>query len=185
MKNWFPWVGQSIALTSTLTLGLLQLSSSAAHSEVKLTAESRMATNGIGPVLTGMSLKEAEKQSGLRFKTTAAGNGSCRHVAPIGGVKDVSFMINEGSIAVAYAMSPRIKTLRGIAIGDSEVKVRSVYVGQLERGESLSGRTKVLQFVPKEEEDKNYRIVFSFVNGKLQSFRSGRLPEVLWLEGCF
>ena len=177
--------GKTIALTSVLTIGLVQLGSSVANAEVKLTTESRLATNGIGPVLTGMTLKEAEQESGLRFKTTASGNGSCHHVKPIGGVKNVSFMMNEGSIAVAYVMNPQIKTLRDIGIGDSEAKVRSLYAGQLERGESLSGRTKVLQFVPKDEEDKNYRIVFSFVNGKLQSFRSGRLPEVLWLEGCF
>ena len=60
-----------------------------------------------------------------------------------------------------------------------------MYPGQLERGESLSARTKVLQFVPKDVEDQNDRIVFSFANGNLVHFRSGRLPEVGWLEGCF
>ena len=89
--------GRTIALTSALTIGLFQFGLSAAIAEVKLTTKSRLATNGIGPVLTGMTLKEAEKQSGLRFKTTASGNKSCRHVEPIGGVKDVSFMMNEGS----------------------------------------------------------------------------------------
>lgn len=177
--------GKTIALTSVFTIGLFQLGLSAANAEVKLTTESRLATNGIGPVLTGMTLKEAEQQSGLRFKTTISGNKSCRHVSPIGGVKNVSFMINEGSIAVAYVSNPQIKTLRGVGIGDSELRIRSLYVGQLEPGESLSRRTKVLQFVPKDAEDKNDRIVFSFVNGKLQSFRAGRLPEVGWLEGCF
>ena len=184
MKNFFSWVGQSIVLTSALTLGLFQLSSSTAHAEVKLTVESRLATNGIGPVLTGMSLKETEKQSGLRFEMSGIFHGSCRYVKPIGGVKNVSFMMNKGSIAVANVMNPQIKTLRDVGIGDSEAKVRSLYAGQLERGESLSSRRKVLQFVPKDEEDKNNRIVFSFSNGKLHSFRSGRLPEVLWIEGC-
>ncbi|MCY7407853.1 MAG: hypothetical protein LH631_10865, partial [Alkalinema sp. CAN_BIN05] len=156
----------------------------AANAEVKLTTKSRLGTNGIGPVLTGMTLKEAERRSGLQFRINTPGPGSCRHVSLIGGPSKVSFMLNKGSIAVAYVANPQIKTLRGVGIGDSESKVRSLYAGQLKPGESLSARTKVLQFVPKDVEDQNDRIVFSFVNGKLRSFRSGRLPEVGWIEGC-
>ena len=157
-----------------------------AQAQVTLTTESRLGTNGIGPVLTGMTLEEVIDASGLRFKTTSsAPSGSCKHVQPIGGPKDLSFMVNEGSIAVANVFNPAIKTLRGAQIGDSESKIRSMYPRQLKPAESISGRTKVLQFVPKDAEDRNYRIVFSFRQGKLVSFRSGRLPEVLWLEGCF
>jgi hypothetical protein len=155
-----------------------------AQAQVSLTTESRLGTNGIGPVLTGMSLEEAIEASGLKFKTGAS-NGGCRHVQPIGGPKGLSFMVNDGAIAVAYANDSAIKTLRGAQIGDSESKIRSMYPGQLKPAESVSGRVKVLQFVPKDAEDRNYRIVFSFRQGKLVNFRSGRLPEVLWLEGCF
>jgi hypothetical protein len=155
-----------------------------AQAQVTLTTESRLGTNGIGPVLTGMTLEEVIDASGLRFKTTSsAPRGSCKHVQPIGGPKDLSFMANDGTIAVAYVNNPAIKTLRGAQIGDSESKIRSMYPGQLKSAQSL--RKKDLQFVPRDAEDRNHRIVFSFLQGKLVSFRSGRLPEVLWLEGCF
>lgn len=156
-----------------------------AQAQVSLTTESRLGTNGIGPVLTGMSLEEAIEASGLKFKTGSVGNAGCRHVQPIGGPKDLSFMVNNGSIAVANVSNPAIKTLRGAKIGDSEAKIRSMYSRQLKPADSLSLSTKNLQFVPKDADDRNYRIVFSFRKGNLVSFRSGRLPEVLWIEGCF
>lgn len=186
MINFFTTVRRSIFPTLVLS-GLLVTTgfSTIAQAQASLTTESRLGTNGIGPVLTGMSLEEAIEASGLRFKTNAAGNGSCRHVQPIGGPKGLSFMVNDGTIAVAYANDSEIKTLRGAQVGDSESKIRSVYPGQLKPAESVSSRTKVLQFVPKDAEDRNYRIVFSFRQGKLVNFRSGRLPEVLWIEGCF
>lgn len=175
----------AITILSIASCNLLYSHQSIAQSQVTLTTESRLATNGIGPVLTGMTLQEAEKQAGLRFKTTASGNGSCHHIEPIGGPKNLSFMMNGGTIVVAHVSNPAIKTLRGAQIGDSESKIRSMYSGQLKPAESVSGRTKVLQFVPKDAEDRNYRIVLSFRQGKLINFRSGRLPEVLWIEGCF
>lgn len=156
-----------------------------AQAQVTLTTESRLGTNGIGPVLTGMTLEEVIDASGLRFKTTSSGPGSCKHVQPIGGPKGLWFMMNDGSIAVANVSNPVIKTLRGAQIGDSESKIRSMYPGQLKPAESLSVRTKNLQFVPRDAEDRNHRIVFSFRQGKLVNFRSGRLPEVLWIESCF
>jgi hypothetical protein len=174
----------SIAVLSIATCSIVFNHSSIAQAQVSLTTESRLGTNGIGPVLTGMSLEEASEASGLKFKT-GAGNGGCRHVQPIGGPKNLSFMVNNGSIAVANVSNPAIKTLRGAQIGDSESKIRSMYPGQLKPAESLSLRTKNLQFVPKDMEDRNYRIVFSFRKGELVNFRSGRLPEVLWVEGCF
>jgi hypothetical protein len=189
MIDFFITVRRSIFPTVFISgLVLTTGFSTIAQAQVTLTTESRLGTNGIGPVLTGMTLKEAIEASGLRFRTSAAGaagNGSCRDVHPIGGPKDLSFMMNDGSIAVANVFNPAIKTLRGAQIGDSESKIRSMYPGQLKPAESVSGRTKVLQFVPKDAEDRNYRIVFSFRQGKLVNFRSGRLPEVLWIEGCF
>ena len=178
----------SIAVFSIASCSLLFSHGSIAQGQVTLTKESRLGTNGIGPVLTGMTLEEAIEASGLRFRTSAAGaagNGSCRDVHPIGGPREISFMVNNGSIAVANVSNPSIKTLRGAQIGDSESKIRLMYPGQLKPAESLSVRTKNLQFVPKDLEDRNYRIVFSFRQGKLVNFRSGRLPEVLWVEGCF
>jgi hypothetical protein len=186
MSNFFNVVCRSIFPTVFVSgLVLTTGFSTIAQAQVTLTTESRLGTNGIGPVLTGMTLKEAIEASGLRFKTSAAGNGSCRHVHPIGGPRELSFMVNNGSIAVANVSNPAIKTLRGEQIGDSESKIRSMYPGQLKPAESLSVRTKNLQFVPRDVEDRNHRIVFSFRQGKLVNFRSGRLPEVLWVEGCF
>jgi hypothetical protein len=138
----------------------------------------------MGSILTGMTLAEAERASGLKFQVEAA-RDDCSYVKAQRGVKDVSFMVNDGTVAVVYVMNPEVKTLRGAKLGDSEERIRSLYSGQLVRGESINGRTKVLQFVPKDAADKNYRIVFSFGNGKLVSYRAGRLPEVGWLETCF
>lgn len=185
MNKSFDRVRRSI-FPKVFISGLLVIGfSTIAQAQASLTTESRLGTNGIGPVLTGMTVEEAIEASGLRFRTGSSGPGGCRDVQPIGGPKDLSFMVNDGSIAIAYVNNPAIKTLRGAQIGDSESKIRSMYPGQLKPAESLSVRTKNLQFVPRDAEDRNHRIVFSFRQGKLVKFRSGRLPEVLWIEGCF
>jgi hypothetical protein len=178
-----PFIVKQFVLV-TLIPGFVILQGTAAFAQAKLTVESRVATNGMGPVLTGMTLEEAEAASELKFRVTA-GNGACRHVEPTSGIKGVSFIVNEGTIAVAYVSNSQVKTLRGARIGDSEERIRSLYSGQLIPGQSISNRTKALQFVPKDADDRNYRIIFNFAKGRLAYYRSGRLPEVEGLEGCF
>src|ERR687886_480873 len=43
---------------------------------------------------------------------------------------------------------------------------------------------KYLTFVPKDAADKNYRIIFETSKNRVDRFRSGKLPEVEYIEGC-
>jgi hypothetical protein len=46
------------------------------------------------------------------------------------------------------------------------------------------GNSKHLTFVPKDVADKNYRIIFETTFDRVREFRSGKLPEVEFIEGC-
>lgn len=43
---------------------------------------------------------------------------------------------------------------------------------------------KYLTFVPKDATDKNYRLIFETSKNRVTRFRSGKLPEVEYIEGC-
>lgn len=155
--------------------------------QVKLTEESRVATNGMGPVLVGMTIEEASRSAGIRLVQRTSGGESrgCYYYKPQAGLQGVSFMVIQGRIVrVDVYQNPRIATLRGIRIGDSEERVRSLYPGQIRKAQTVSSRVKALAFVPKDAEDRNYRIIFQLRENRVVHFRSGRLPEVEYIEGC-
>lgn len=39
-------------------------------------------------------------------------------------------------------------------------------------------------FIPRDEEDSNYRVIFETDGQKVVRYRAGKLPEVGYIEGC-
>lgn len=158
--------------------------------QVRLTEESRVATNGIGPVLIGMTVEQASKAAGVKLVPGTSGgeNYGCYYYKPqTGRPKGVFFMVRQNRIVrVDVLGDSSVATLRGAKVGDTENRIRSLYPRQIKEGSlPVSGRGKNLVFVPQDIQDKNYRIVFqTSSNGQVNSYRSGRLPEVEWIEGC-
>ena len=75
-------------------------------------------------------------------------------------------------------------------VPDYELKtVRTIDPGQIQIIKAPltsrpEGNSKHLTFVPKDAADKNYRIIFETTFDRVREFRSGKLPEVEFLEGC-
>ena len=176
-------------LTSTIALTLIgnAIVPQNAKAAPALTEESRLGTNGIGPVHAGMSIGEAESASGRRFivqKNPLGGN--CTY-ATAGGLDGVSFMLIKGIIERVDIRNRRMLTLRGAKIGDSEKRINSLYPDQIKTTshpyQSRSGG-HYLTFFPQDKEDQDYRLIFETSNGKVNAFRAGRLPAVDYIEGC-
>jgi hypothetical protein len=175
------------ASTIALTLIGSTIVPQIAKASPALTEESRLGTNGIGPVHAGMSIEEAESASGRRFivRENPLG-GSCTY-ATARGLDGVSFMLIKGIIERVDISNRRIMTLRGAKIGDSEKSVNSLYPGQIKTTrhpyQARSGG-HYLTFFPRDKEDQDYRLIFETSNGKVNAFRGGRLPAVDYIEGC-
>ena len=68
---------------------------------------------------------------------------------------------------------------------DTEARIKSLYPGQIDVTEHpFEQRGHYLIFLPKDNADKNYRIVFETDGNRVTNFRSGKLPEVEYPDGC-
>ncbi|MBW4561575.1 MAG: hypothetical protein KME32_10560 [Mojavia pulchra JT2-VF2] len=169
----------SLAVTfSGLTVGTVLAQS-------KLTNQPKLAINGIGSVRVGMTVSQAAQAAGTRL-TGDAPNKYCYYVKPQGKSQDIGFMVAEGRIArVDVWRNSKISTLKGAKIGDTEARIKSLYRGQIQvMPHHYVQGGHYLTFIPKDAADKNYRVVFETDGKRVTQFRSGKLPEVQFVEGC-
>ncbi|WAN69853.1 GerMN domain-containing protein [Moorena producens JHB] len=155
----------------------------------RLSTKSKIAINGIGPITVGMTLEEASQAGKVKLLPEDASSRrdyGCLISQPEG-IENLWFMAIEGKIARVDTRSPQISTISGIKVGDKLEKVMSVYGNkiELEPHQYVPGG-KYATFVPTDSSDKNYRLIFETnPEGKVTTFRAGKLPEVAWVEGCF
>jgi hypothetical protein len=155
-----------------------------ASGQSQLTATSKLAINGIGPVRVGMTIQEAEASARTRLLSSGSKLGNCWYVKPQGGPRDLSFMVIDGQIArVDISGNSPITTVSGARIGDSEDQIKSLYAVRITPHAYVrSGH--YLTFVPNDTSDQQYRMVFETDGKRVKLIRAGRLPEVEYIEGC-
>ncbi|MEK0194978.1 hypothetical protein [Microcoleus anatoxicus] len=180
----------------TLLIGTIVIVSmwvTSVNAQVQLTENSKLALNGIGPIRVGMTVDEASESAGIKLIISGSGGRDeyqCSYVQPKGEPKGIAFMVTKGRIArVDIFSNKQITTIKGAKIGDNEERIFSLYPGQIKATrhpyQGLPPRNgKYLTFVPKDAADKNYRIIFETANNRVMRFRSGKIPEVDYIEGC-
>lgn len=150
----------------------------------KLSVNSPITTEGIGPILAGMTKREAEAAGGIRLKGDGFGVGTCRYLRT-NALKEVGFMFSNGTFARVDVMNPAISTLSGISVGASEDEVFDAYGANIEEEPNFYDpkRSSYLTFVPEDSSDK-HRVLFDVRDGEVINIRAGRLPEIDYVEGC-
>lgn len=183
------------------TIIVLVLASLPITAQARLTEQSKVALNGIGPIRVGMTVAEAEKSAAVQLveKGARAGMGGCYHLWAKTGPQNLAFMVisdreddrverNKDRIArVDVYEGSRMTTVSGARIGDTEARIKSLYPNQIKvtPHKYTSDRGgHYLTFIPKDTADRNYRLIFETLNGRVTQFRSGQLPEVEYVEGC-
>jgi hypothetical protein len=181
------WNNSSAIAQTKLTQAKL---TQAKLTQAKLTNSAKLSINTLGTVKVGMTVKEAAKAAGTSLIGLPGDQGSaCYYLQPKGNLqKDVAFMITDGRIARIDIWSNKtnnITTLRGAKIGDSEKKIKSLYPGQIKvQPHNYVPGGHYLVFTPKDAANKNYRLVFETDGKVVTRYRSGKLPEVEYVEGC-
>ncbi|MDY6784859.1 MAG: hypothetical protein SW833_20340 [Cyanobacteriota bacterium] len=158
-------------------------------SSQKLTEESQLALKQLGPVRIGMTPEEATRAAGHNFvqQYSFDQGGECAYYKAEGGPDNIAFMVTEGRIARIDIDSKNITTLSGAKIGDTEARIKTLYEGQIETQPHpyINPGGKYLIFVPQDPQERNYRVIFETdENGVVTRFRTGKLPEVEYIEGC-
>ncbi|MGI9647097.1 MAG: hypothetical protein ACR2OI_01115 [Acidimicrobiia bacterium] len=152
-----------------------------------LSSTDTVTTNGLGPVRIGMTPQEANIAAGYGLAVEFI-NDSCYYLLAEPVLNDVGFMVSEGTIArVDIFPGSKITTRSGARIGMTEAQIIGLFGDKIETSQHpYVPAGKYLTFVPVDEADKNSRVIFETdENGIVTSYRSGRLPEVGWIEGCF
>ncbi|MEM9542644.1 MAG: GerMN domain-containing protein [Cyanobacteria bacterium P01_E01_bin.42] len=148
----------------------------------------KLTLTGLGGVEIGMTITEASQETGVQFVNQASGGEEhgCFYYKAATEPQDVSYMVTEGKIARIEVNTKNITTLSGAKIGDTEERIRALYPGKIEEEahEYVPGG-KYLFFVPEDASNQNYRVVFETnEKGIVTTMRSGKIPEVGWIEGC-
>lgn len=158
------------------------------NAQVKLTENSKLALNGIGPIRVGMTVDEASRAAGVRLVKGYASPHEefCSYFKPQGEPTGINFMVTKGRIVRIDISNERVTTIKGAKIGDNEEKIFSLYPEQIRVTKNpLSGRGNNLTFVPRDAMDSNYRLIFQTgIDRRVKYFRSGQLPQVEYIEGC-
>ncbi|MEH2076874.1 MAG: hypothetical protein V7K57_21145 [Nostoc sp.] len=173
-----------LTLTS-LTLAVSFVTVGTVVAQAKLTNKSKLFINGIGEVRVGMTVSQAAKAAGTKLAGDSP-NNSCYYVKPQNQPKNLSFMVTKGRISrVDVRQNTQITTLKGAKIGDTEAQIKSLYPGQIKvTPHKYVQGGHYLTFIPKDRADRNYRLVFETDGKVVTQLRSGKLPEVEYVEGC-
>lgn len=153
----------------------------------KLTEQSKLAINGIGPIEVGMTVAQASRAAGVQLEPTDPDASSlCSDYKPSNGPEGVRFTVTDGGrISRVDIDSLRITTINGARIGDTEARIQSLYPGQIQVNPlPNSKKGHYLTVIPDKGSDKNFRLIFETDGQRVQRMRTGKLPEVAFIGGC-
>lgn len=147
----------------------------------QLNSQSKVLLRSIGPITFGMNIKKAEAAAGVTFRSDDT-TANCQLLTPKGALgDDMNFTAHNGEIVAVHIYSGSITTRSGVGIDTAESQLLAKYAAniQLLGTEVVDGdEFRILAFVPKDDADKDYRIIFTISNNKVLSFSAGKLPFV-------
>jgi hypothetical protein len=174
-----------VLIFSIVTIAVFSLTVGTSLAQQKLTELSPVFIDGMGPIRVGMTVAEASRAAGVRLVRDEP-LGDCSNATPQGNPRGVSFMVTGNRISrVNVYENRRVATGKLARIGDTEARIKSLYPGRIQVSQHQYVRGgHYLTFVPKDRSDRNYRLIFETDGKRVTSFRSGKLPEVEYVEGC-
>ncbi len=142
--------------------------------------------DGYGPVKIGMSIKEASEaiKMPLTSNSPDADEPSCFYVYPYGEPGTVGFMIINNKIARVdvHFENPDIQTDKKIKFGSSTADVKKAY-GKIKIEPHPYGGPEESYLIY--DYNDQLQIIFETdQKGNVTSLRSGKKPEVGFIEGC-
>jgi hypothetical protein len=149
-----------------------------------LTRTSSVSTVGIDQVQFGMTAHAAQKAAGSRF-TPVSPIGECYRATPDAAPDGITFWIVDGTVERVDIDTTEITTRSGAGIGDTEDRIREMFGERIVSSPMPDGSGNLLAYVPRDESDKAFRVMFVSDGSTIVRFWSGRLPwaEIL-IGGC-
>jgi hypothetical protein len=167
-----------------------------------LTANSVVRVRSIGPVVIGMTLEElieAARVPILRQEgyEQAVAEKNCAFVSPgsipgytpppdSGNRSPLAFMMVDGKVARIDILGGNFATELGVKVGSSEQAVLDAYGGgsPLPPRDFVGPPFRYLTATPRNQADRDFRIVFETDGAKVVKYQVGKLPQVEFKSGC-
>lgn len=150
-----------------------------------LTDGSTISTVGLDKVTFGMTVDEAQAALGTTLVADEPKNPSCYTAHPAAGTAGVSFLVSDGRVERAEVTAGKIGTRSGAHLGSTATDITTLYGDRIQSQPRPDGQPGTwLVYVPKDEADAKFRIVFVTDGATVTAIRAGRLPQVLATSGC-
>ncbi|MEO5816097.1 MAG: hypothetical protein ABIT20_12545 [Gemmatimonadaceae bacterium] len=140
---------------------------------------------GIGPLRAGMTMREAVATlKGAGINASEDSSKDC-HYLTWSGPTAVGVMLEQGVVGRVEVGNRDIATKEGAKIGDAESRVQSLYPNRVtvQPHKYVTGG-HYLVVKPVAPADSAYRIVFETDGKSVTKYRSGKEPQVGYVEGC-
>lgn len=146
---------------------------------------STISTVGLDKVQFGMTLEDAQKAAGTELTTTGPRDQACFLASPVAGAAGITFLFSKGTVERVDISAPPIATRSGAKVGSTEAQITELYGDQIEVQPRLDGQPgNALVYVPRDQADQDFRLVFTTDGTTVTSYRAGRVPQVLAPTGC-
>jgi hypothetical protein len=166
---------------------LLCVLASGCGNETKAPADGRwqVSIQGYGPIRSGMTIPEATAAAGRQFTSPSPGMEECDYIHFLDDTtRAVLFMVSNGRIARVDINDSTISTNHGVRIGDPETRVYEAYPNRVTSEPHKYVEGHYLTVAPEAAADSGLAIVFETDGSRVTGYRSGRTPEVEYVEGC-
>ncbi len=147
-----------------------------------LSPNDSVSTVGLGEVDFGMTVRQAESAAGTTM-IPCGPIGECYRVTPAEAPEGISFVVTAGTIERVDIASGPITTRSGVGIGTEEERIIELFGDQIETAINDDSSVDLI-FVPQDEQDADFRVVFTIRDGVVETFRSGRVPQVTVQDPC-
>lgn len=145
--------------------------------------------SGYAGIKPGMTLAQASAAFGTAFVLTAnatpAETRACTYAFPRNRPRQPALMVVNGRVARIDVSRRAIAADNGILVGDPVAKIRARFgrANLVETPHTYDPRGTYIEVTP-DQGSAQLRLLFETSKGRVTQFRSGRLPEVRYIEGC-
>ena len=146
-----------------------------------------VSSKGYGGVRIGSTVSDATTESGMELSSVTPipeNELECFYVYPHGDLGPVSFMVVDGRIARVDIDGPKIVTVAGVGVGNTEEEVLKAYPDQVDvsthpyAGPGGKGHNLTVNY------DGGFGVVFETDGETVERYRAGSEPAISWIEGC-
>jgi hypothetical protein len=142
-----------------------------------LSSRAVITTSGVGPIRIGMTVAQAERRLGHELAVERF-NPPCG-TATLSNRLRTYALFTGPRIAYISVRSPRIRTSRGVRVGDTISRLLARYPGRLAEVPNFYTHEPQYEYAAGRR-----KLMFFTHGGRIDEIFTGRKPEVNYVEGC-